>query len=102
MDFFIDIVMEFVLEIFVEGYVAVTMALLPKKRFGPKAYMAIKIVCVTVSVICVMGLIIGVIGMTSTDIQDKIIGRYIFFIALAVTVIQVAIGIIGKIKSKAK
>ncbi len=95
-----DFLIEFVLEIFVEGYLEIMVALIPKDSLNPKVYKFLKVLCAVISAVCVIALMVGFMAMISNDTQEKIGGRYVFFIALSFTLIQITIGAISKIKPK--
>ncbi len=94
MDFFV----EFLFEFFLEGYVELMIAIIPRNRMSKKTYKVIKVAVIIVSVVTFAAILLGIIAIFSKDESTKITGIYALVIGLVITVIQVMVGIIGRRK----
>ncbi len=93
-----EILIEILYEVFLEGYVGLMVGVLPKNKLGSTAYKVAKITITIVSVVCFVAIVFGFIAMFSKDNLIKNIGTYAFFVSLTITIIQITVGVICRIK----
>lgn len=92
---------EFIFEIFfeliIEGWVALMMCIVPEKMENKKIHKILKTSVGAFSGILLLSMVIGVFTLISDDTYTKTIGKYLFFIPLGISVIQIIIGIMVRI-----
>lgn len=70
MEFIFDFLVEFILEIFGEGYVFLCSAFVPQKATTEKGKKIIRCICLVVSVLLFIGLFIGIAILAETKGQS--------------------------------
>ncbi len=92
----IDVIFESILEFIVESYCSLMLLFIPEEKLDASKLSIFAIA--EVLLILIMGTI-GAVMLAETS-GESTIGKILLIIAVAVSVIQVALGVVAKIKSK--
>lgn len=94
--FLIDLIFDSVLE----GYFTLMQWIIPQKQIGKKFRTALKIIVGIFTVLLLFIMLVGFWALISEDAATKRVGRYMVYIPLAVSVVQILFGIILRIISR--
>ena len=97
-----EFIFEVILEAFGEGFMYLMCLIIPKKSLSQKTYKTVKILVKIFAGILLLSMLLGFILMLSDDMLESKIGKYMFFIPLAISIFQIGLGIILKITAKTK
>lgn len=92
----IDVIFESILEFIVESYCSLMLLFIPEEKLDAGKLSIFAIAEVLLILIMVT---IGAVMLAETS-GESTIGKILLIIAVAVSVIQVALGVVAKIKSK--
>ncbi len=95
-----EFIFEVILEAFGEGFMYLMCLIIPKKSLSQKTYKTVKIMVKIFAGILLLSMLLGFILMLSDDMLENTIGKYMFFIPLAISVFQIGFGVILKINAK--
>ncbi len=95
-----EILLEFFFEIIVEGVGSLwmyLMCLVLPKGLSKRARAVLRGCVAVLCVVIFLSMLIGVILMCSEGALTQTVGRYLFFIPLAITLLQILLGIVVKL-----
>lgn len=98
----LEFLIEFIFESIVEGYFALMQWIIPKKWIGEHFHTALKIIVGIITFFLFLSMLLGIFALISDDACTKSVGRYMVFIPIAISVVQIILGIILRIISKRK
>lgn len=93
---------ELIFEAILEGYFTLMQWIIPQKWIGKHFRTALKIIVGIFTVLLFAVMLLGVFALISADDDIKRFGRYMVFIPLAISTVQILFGIILRTISKRK
>ena len=93
---------ELIFDSILEGCFALMQWIVPQKWIGKRFQTALKIIVGIFTVLLLVIMFFGFLALISEDADTKILGRYMVYIPLAISVVQILFGIILRIISKRK
>jgi len=91
---------EFVFELILEGWLALMMLIVPQKMNSKKTQKIIKAIVGLFAITTLITMFVGLFSYFDDNEFGKTTGIYLFFIPLTLSLIQISIGIIIRIKKK--
>ncbi len=104
-EFFMEFVCEIIFEVLFEGYISLMTMIVPDKNVNIKASTKKKIknIVATIAVFSFISLFLGIIFWAQNEeIELRPVGKYMTLIPLAIILVNITLGIIGKVISKNK
>ena len=93
---------DFIFESIVDGYFALMQWIIPKRWIGKHFQTALKIIVGIITFFLFLIMLLGIFALISDDAYTKSVGRYMVFIPLAISVVQILFGIILRIITRKK
>ena len=93
---------EVVLELFTEGYLELMMLIVPEKSQSGKLRTFLKVIAAVIALVLFFLMMIGALLWASDDSEAKTIGQYMVLIPLAVSILQIVIGVVLRHRAKNK
>lgn len=93
---------EFVVELVLEGYLALMNLIVPSARITKKQRYAAKVVATVIAIVLLISLVVGLILMVESDSPYKKAGKTVFFMSAAIMLLQIGAGIVLKATGKGK
>ncbi len=101
-EFLIEFFVEILLEGILYGWFALMQLIVPERYVNDRFKRIVKIIVGIITALLFIGMIIGIVFMFYDDLGLQELGFYIFFVALGVSIAQIAAGIIVRILAKIK
>ena len=93
---------ELIFDSILEGYFALMQWIVPQKWIGKHFQTALKIIVGIITFFLFLIMLLGIFALISDDAYTKSVGRYMVFIPLAISVVQILFGIILRIITRRK
>lgn len=93
---------ELIFEAILEGYFTLMQWIIPQKWIGKHFRTALKIIVGIITFFLFLIMLLGILALISDDAYTKSVGRYMVFVPLAISTVQILFGIILRIISKRK
>ena len=96
--FFIELICDAIIDL----WFALMQWIIPEKAFGKYARIILKVVVGLFSSVLFISMALGVFAIISDDPDTKQLGRYMIFIPLGISVVQIVLGIVVRTIAKKK
>lgn len=83
-------------------YEELMLMILPNKKISPIVHAILELTITAFSGLCIVSFFLGLIMQINDDSFTRYIGRYLIFIPLGLSVLQIVLGVVVKIRSKRK
>ena len=93
---------ELIGDIILDMWFAVMQWIIPEKKFSKHARNVLKVIVGVFSCLLFITMVLGLFAVISDNVYTKHIGKYMIFIPLGISAIQILIGIVVRIISKRK
>lgn len=94
--------LEFLIDSIIEGWFYLMEWIIPERYISRTLRIVLKICVWIFSTVLFMIMVIGFFAIISDDADTKQFGKYMFFIPLGISIVQIVIGIVVRIISKKK
>ena len=91
---------EFIFDVFIDGWFALMLLIVPEKWSSKRLQIFLKIIVVIITCLLFIVMFLGVFALISDDEYTKTIGRYMVYIPLAISLVQILLGITLRIIAK--
>ena len=92
--------LELIGDMLIDMWFAVMQWIVPKKILGKRIRSILKVIIGVFSCLMLITMVLGLFAIISDDAYTKYIGKYMIFIPLGISVIQIVLGIIVRITSR--
>ena len=99
---FVGFLFEIIGDLLFDMWFAVMQWIIPVKMIGERARYILKIIIGIFSCLLLITMVLGLFAIISEDTYTKQIGKYMVFIPLGISAVQILIGIIVRSISKKK
>ena len=96
----IGFLFEFIFDSIIEGYFALMQWIIPKKSISDRTRVVLKIFVYIFTALLFAIMFFGIFAIISDDEYTKSIGRYMLYIPLAISLVQIVFGVIIRIVSR--
>ncbi len=93
---------ELIGDMLIDMWFAVMQWIVPKKILGKRIRSILKVIIGVFSCLMLITMVLGLFAIISDDAYTKYVGKYMIFIPLGISAIQIVLGIIVRITSKKK
>lgn len=93
-------ILDFIGDLIIEAWFELMQFIIPNKMASRKFRLLLKIIVYIFSGILYASIIIGVFAIINSDEYTRKIGMYMVFIPLGISIVQILIGILVKLKHK--
>lgn len=93
----IGFLFEFIFDSIIEGYFALMQWIIPQKWLSKNFQTVLKIIVYIFTALLFITMFFGIFALISDDEYTKAIGRYMVFIPLAISLVQIVFGIIMRV-----
>ena len=94
--------LEFLGDCIIEGWFYLMEWVVPERYISRTFRIILKVLVWIFSALLFFIMLLGIIAILSSDPDTHLLGKYMFFVPLAISVVQIALGIIDRIVSKKK
>ena len=94
--------LELVFDSILDGYIALMQWIVPQKRINKHFQVVLKIIVGIFTAFLLITMFLGILAINSRDEDTRYLGRYMVFIPLAISFVQIAIGIIFRTITRKK
>ena len=94
--------LELVFDSILEGYIALMQWIVPQKRINKHFQVVLKIIVGIFTAFLLITMFFGIFAIISRDEDTRYLGHYMVFIPLAISFVQIAIGIIFRTITRKK
>lgn len=94
--------LELIGDAIIDGYIYLMEMIVPEKVLGKGMRIALKIIVGIFTVLLLFMMLLGLIALWSEDKDTRELGKYMVFIPLGISVLQIALGIIVRMITKRK
>lgn len=91
---------EFIFDVFIDGWFDLMLLIVPEKWSNKRLQIFLKIIVVIITCLLFIVMFLGVFALISDDEYTKTIGRYMVYIPLAISLVQILLGITLRIIAK--
>ncbi len=91
---------EFIFDVFIDGWFDLMLLIGPEKWSSKRLQIFLKIIVVIITCLLFIVMFLGVFALISDDEYTKTIGRYMVYIPLAISLVQILLGITLRIIAK--
>ena len=91
---------EFIFDVFIDGWFDLMLLIVPEKWSSKRLQIFLKIIVVIITCLLFIVMFLGVFALISDDEYTKTIGRYMVYIPLAISLVQILLGITLRIIAK--
>lgn len=91
---------EFIFDVFIDGWFALMLLIVPEKWSSKRLQIFLKTIVVIITCLLFIVMFLGVFALISDDEYTKTIGRYMVYIPLAISLVQILLGITLRIIAK--
>ncbi len=100
--FLIDLIIELVFDGIIEAWLMIMQWIVPEKTLGKYTRIILQIIVGIFTCLLLFIMLLGLFAIISDDPDTKLLGKYMVFIPLGISAVQIIIGIIVRIVAKKK
>jgi len=94
--------LELLVDGILDGWFALMQWIVPERCASRAFRIAIKIFALIMSCLLFLVMFMGVFAVISADPYTRLIGKYMIFVPLGISALQIAVGVIVRVASKKK
>ena len=94
--------LEFLVDCIIEGWFYLMVSIVPERCLSRTLRTVIKILVWIFSILLTFIMLLGFLAIISPESDTRLLGKYMFFIPLGISAIQIILGIIVRINTKKK
>lgn len=103
MELLLDLIFDGIFAAFdsvIDGWFALMQWIVPEKTLGKTARTIIKIVVGIFSLLLLVCMVLGIVALLSEDAYTRQVGKYMVFIPLGISILQIVLGIVVRVVGK--